>query len=79
MHNEAIELYKLIQSIYPTNPFLIYAQEGLAWANFLNEDYSEAQKIREKIQNISQQKDLPKWKIAIIARLSSGKLSIKRL
>lgn len=59
MHNEAIELYKLIQSIYPTNPLLIYAQEGLAWANFLNEDYSEAQKIREKIQNISQQKDLP--------------------
>lgn len=65
MHNEAIELYKLIQSIYPTNPLLIYAQEGLAWANFLNEDYSEAQKIREKIQNISQQKDLPEGLVLI--------------
>lgn len=58
LYNEAIELYKLIQSVYPTAPLLIYAQDGSAWANFLNENYFEAQEIREKIQSISQQKDL---------------------
>jgi tetratricopeptide (TPR) repeat protein len=56
-----LELYKLIQSVYPTSPLLIYAQDGAAWANFFNEDYSEAQDIRDKIRNISRQKELPEY------------------
>ena len=61
LYSEALELYKVIQSVYPTSPLLIYAQDGDAWANFFNEDYSEAQNIRDKIQNISGKKELPEY------------------
>lgn len=59
LYNEALELYKSIQSIYPTSHFLMYVREGSAWAHFLNEDYSEAQDIREKIRSIAREEELP--------------------
>lgn len=52
LYKEAISVYQNVVSLYPNHPVAIHALDGLSWCYFKAGDFNQAQRQRQKIEEI---------------------------